>query len=145
MNEITEYLTEDHEHCDLLFAEAEQEVADGAWEKASDTCSRFMGAVLRHFSREESILFPEFEARTGMTGGPTAMMRVEHDQMRQLMESMAAAVSRRDGNTYLGLAETLLMLMQQHNMKEERILYPMADQAITEKAELVGRMAGMPG
>jgi hemerythrin-like domain-containing protein len=145
MNEITEYLTEDHEHCDILFAETERNVADGAWEKASVGYASFIGAVLRHFAREESILFPEFEARTGITGGPTAMMRVEHDQMRQIMESMAAAVSQRDGNAYLGLAETLLMLMRQHNMKEERILYPMADQALPNAESLVERMTGVPG
>jgi len=145
MYEITEYLTEDHEHCDVLFAEAEQHVADQAWEMAADAYSCYMAAMLRHFAREESILFPEFEARTGMTGGPTSMMRIEHDQMRQLLESMAAAVSRRDANAYLGLAETLLMLMRQHNMKEERILYPMADQTLPEKTSLVGRMADVPG
>ena len=30
------------------------------------------------------------------------------------------------------------MLMQQHNMKEENILYPMCDQALGAEAERVG-------
>ena len=34
------------------------------------------------------------------------------------------------GNTddYFGIAETLLIMMQQHNTKEENMLYPMCDQ-----------------
>jgi iron-sulfur cluster repair protein YtfE (RIC family) len=54
---------------------------------------------------------------------------------------MHGALERADGAAYLGLSETLLMLMRQHNMKEENILYPMADQALAgEQADLVARM-----
>jgi hemerythrin-like domain-containing protein len=40
---------------------------------------------------------------------------------------MHAALAQRDGDEFAGEAETLLILMQQHNMKEENILYPMCD------------------
>ena len=33
---------------------------------------------------------------------------------------------------YLGIADTLLILMQQHNMKEEQMLYNMMDQHLTD-------------
>lgn len=140
MDPISDYLTEDHEHCDDLFAEAENAVAAGDWNRASDRYAEFMRATLRHFAREESILFPEFESHTGMTGGPTVVMREEHGQMRHAMEGMAAALSRRDANGFLGLSETLLMLLRQHNLKEERILYPMADRALPEAGVVVQRM-----
>ena len=142
MNDIAHYLSEDHEHCDTLFAEAENAVGQMNWQAAADHYAEFMRATLRHFAREETILFPEFEARTGMAGGPTQVMRLEHEQMRDALEGMAAAVSGHDADGYLGLAETLLMLMRQHNLKEERILYPMADQAMSDTAAaLVARMA----
>ena len=57
-------------------------------------------------------------------------MRGEHRQMRQLLEQMRGGLAARDGDAFDGGAETLLILMQQHNMKEENILYPMCDSAL---------------
>jgi len=85
-------------------------------------------ATLAHFDCEEKTLFPAFEARTGIAMGPTQMMRMEHLQMRALLDEAADALAAGDGEGYLGAAETLLIMMQQHNMKEENVLYPMCDQ-----------------
>lgn len=63
------------------------------------------------------------------------MMRMEHAQMRQLMADMEAAVAHEDDERYLGLSETMMMVMQQHNMKEEQMLYPMTDQVFAADAE----------
>jgi hemerythrin superfamily protein len=145
MNEITDYLSEDHEHCDDLFAEAENAVGAGDWTLAGERFALFRHDTLRHFACEETLLFPAFEAHTGMAGGPTLVMRDEHEQIRNTLAGMVAALAGRDARAYLGLAETLLMLMRQHNMKEERILYPMADQAIPDGAALVARMAEVTG
>jgi hemerythrin-like domain-containing protein len=62
------------------------------------------------------------------------MMRSEHEQIRALLFQMSDALTAQDGAQFLGLAETLMMLMQQHNMKEENILYPMMDQCIPDEA-----------
>ncbi len=54
---------------------------------------------------------------------------------------MEQAMTAKDKERYLGLAETLMMIIQQHNMKEERMLYPMTDQAFGPDAgEVVERM-----
>jgi hemerythrin-like domain-containing protein len=90
---------------------------------------------------EERVLFPGFEAKTGQTMGPTQVMRAEHVQMRDLMGQMQAALAAEHEDTYLGLSETLNMLMQQHNLKEENVLYPMADRVLAaERDGLIGRM-----
>ena len=65
-------------------------------------------------------------------------MRFEHEQMRPLLAQLGDACAARDGEAYAGAAETLLILMQQHNMKEENILYPMCDQALGAEAERLG-------
>lgn len=135
MQALSRYLANDHEHCDTLFAEAENAVARGDWQDAGTRFLAFRQDTLRHLAREEEVLFPAFEARTGMSGGPTYVMRAEHVQMRDILSAMDQALARRDGDGYLGLSETLLMLMRQHNLKEERILYPMADQALAGEAE----------
>ena len=141
MTSISAYLSADHSRCDHLFAEAENAAGEQDWKTAATRFDAFRQATLRHFSREEETLFPTFEAATGMHGGPTYVMREEHDQMREILAAMASALERQDSTGYLGLSETLLMLMRQHNLKEEQILYPMCDQALaTNATELVARM-----
>lgn len=135
MTTITETMANDHRHCDALFAEAEELIAQGDWAQGREKFEAFRNATENHFSMEEGILFPGFEQRTGQAAGPTQMMRMEHSQIRQLLADMEAAVTHEDDERYLGLSETLMMVMQQHNMKEEQMLYPMADQAFAADAE----------
>jgi hemerythrin-like domain-containing protein len=130
MNLIGEFLGTDHRACDDLFASAENAVAQKNWDSARNLFERFESAMAHHFAMEEAVLFPAFEARTGMSMGPTQVMRGEHEQMRGLIQDMARAVARADQDGYLGLSETLNMLMQQHNLKEENMLYPMSDQVL---------------
>lgn len=118
-----------HKHCDELFADAESAVRERRWDDGKDAFDRFRAELLAHFATEEEVLFPAFETATGMTGGPTQMMRFEHAQMRALLAEMAQSVAE-GGERFSGVAETLLVLMQQHNLKEENILYPMCDRAL---------------
>ncbi len=132
---ISDFLSNDHQHCDQLFAEAEQKVASGEWEAADEEFQRMREAIEHHFEMEEQVFFPRFEELTGMTMGPTQVMRQEHVQMRDLFDSMAGALAARDSDAYLGDSETLLIMMQQHNAKEEQILYPMLDAHLQGEAE----------
>jgi hemerythrin-like domain-containing protein len=128
MTTIRSFMTDDHRHCDDLFAEAEQAMAKNNLEAARAAFGHFRSSVLAHFDCEEKTLFPTFEAKTGMSMGPTQVMRLEHIQMRALLDDAAAALAAGNADDYLGQADTLLIMMQQHNMKEENILYPMCDQ-----------------
>ena len=75
-----------------------------------------------------------------MTQGPTQMMRIDHQQIRGLFQAISDAVTNQDKVNYLGLSETLMVTMQQHNMKEEQILYPMIDSTISTQDELINEM-----
>ena len=121
-------MADDHRQCDDYFVAIEQAVHKGEWDSARAAFVHFRDAVLRHLDVEETVLFPAFEERTGMRMGPTQVMRGEHAQMRELIEAAEAALVGHDADEYSGNAETLLILTQQHNMKEENILYPMCDQ-----------------
>ena len=95
----------------------------------------------RHFQIEETLLFPTFEEISGMRQGSTQVMRMEHQQMRNLLARMSEAVSSGDREEILEVGETTMILMQQHNVKEEGILYPMADQHLASyREELIERM-----
>lgn len=143
---LSRYLTDDHVACDDLFAEAENAVAGADWTGGRNGFDAFRLATLRHFEREEAVLFPAFEAATGMAGGPTMVMRSEHEQMRVVLDAMAQAVAQHDATAYLGHSETLLMLLRQHNLKEEQILYPMAERALAGEMDgLLAKMQGLDG
>lgn len=140
----TQIFPDHHRHCDELFAAAEEAAQNDDWVAATSAFERFNGQMQAHFDAEESVLFPAFEAATGMTSGPTQMMRLEHQQMRSLLAQIEFACAEHDSDGYAGAAETLLMLMQQHNMKEENILYPMCDQALAAEAgNLSARIGAM--
>ena len=135
MSTIVDFLGGDHRACDDLFASAEVAVAQKNWDSARSLFERFQTAMAHHLTMEEDVLFPAFEARTGMRTGPTEVMRMEHAQMRGLLQEMAGAVTNADESRYLGLSETLNMLMQQHNLKEENMLYPMSDQVLGDERD----------
>ncbi|MFH1045145.1 MAG: hemerythrin domain-containing protein [Pseudomonadota bacterium] len=138
----TQVLPAHHKHCEDLFVAAEDAVHGADWAAAARAFDHLHDQMKAHFEAEENLLFPAFEAATGMSAGPTEMMRYEHEQMRSLLAQLAAACAAHDGDGYAGIAETLLMLMQQHNMKEENILYPMCDRALGAEAERIGADIG---
>ncbi|TRZ98156.1 MAG: hemerythrin domain-containing protein [Rhodocyclaceae bacterium] len=127
---ITTPLFQHHKHCDELFATAEEACANSDWVAGETAFTLLADQLETHFTSEEQLLFPAFEAATGMTSGPTEIMRGEHRQMRDLLAQMKVGLASRDSDAFGGGAETLLILMQQHNMKEENILYPMCDNVL---------------
>lgn len=108
METISDALTRDHQHCDDLYADFENAIAEDSWGHAPQTFEAFRKATLLHFER---------------------------DQMRTGLAALAQVIERRDAQACLGYADSLLMLMRQHNMKEEQILYPMADQVLADSAD----------
>lgn len=149
MAAIRDLMTGDHRRCDDLFVVAEKLALDAGGPAAADAWESFGRMLFAHFEAEETILFPAFEDRTGIRSGPTATMRLEHEQMRELCWAAAQALADGDAETCADCAETLLIMMQQHNLKEENILYPMCDQMLAAAAgdltARIGRaLAGPP-
>jgi len=136
MSTIKEYLSSDHRRCDELFASMEDKVSTSI-DGAKEEYELFAAETEKHFQMEERVMFVEFEQKTGMTQGPTAMMRHEHAQMRNLIKEMGSAIHAKDKDKFFGNSETLMILMQQHNMKEEQMLYPMAQQHLSAESERI--------
>ncbi len=137
MTSIPEYMTAKHRECDDVFSEAETAVAQEDWSLALEKWQCFAEELIKHFNQEEGTLFPKFEYATGMTSGPTQVMRMEHQQMRALVQDLDNALAAKDKDEYLGLSETLMVMMQQHNMKEEMMLYPMMAQHLSDGEQLI--------
>jgi hemerythrin-like domain-containing protein len=90
-----------------------------------------------HHSKEEEKLFPMLESR-GMPseGGPTAVMRMEHEQGRNLVKQMTASL---DGaargettamQTFGDAGREFIALLRSHTDKEDNVLFPMSQQIL---------------
>ncbi len=125
---IIQFFTQDHRACDAEWAALEGVLDDGDVSASREGFGAFEASMERHFGWEEEVIFPALEAATGMAGmGPTAVMRAEHRQMRGLLAQMRGALEGGDTSEVLDQGDTLMMLIQQHNAKEEAMLYPMAE------------------
>ena len=136
---INTFMTNDHRECDAQFAQLENIVDSGNFEGATIMFEDFYVHMLHHFAMEEEVMFEEFNQCTGGGCNPTGIMIMEHDQMRNLMTQMKEAIQAKDKERFLGLSENLLFVMQQHNMKEEQIMYNLADDALPSQA-IIERM-----
>jgi hemerythrin-like domain-containing protein len=134
MRGLAEHFTADHRSCDEAWAEVEAAGEAGDRARAEAAWKRFDAATRAHLAQEEDVLFPAFEAATGMTAaGPTFVMRGEHERMRALLDRMQTAVARGDLRELLDQGDSLLLLIGQHNQKEEGMLYPLAARALASQ------------
>jgi len=141
---IREFMSKDHKFCDEGFAEFENAVVKGDMDVANVAFIKMQKEFEEHFEMEEKTLFPEFEAKSGMSCGPTEVMRQEHEQIRFNIEMIKKALDTNNKNQILGACESLNILTQQHNSKEEQILYTMCDQVLFSEAdELIKKMGAV--
>jgi iron-sulfur cluster repair protein YtfE (RIC family) len=89
-------------------------------------------ALRRHIYLEEEFLFPALHGEGGSAlMAPMFVMLREHGQLWRSLDVLDRQLAA-DGATpvVLDLCHQLLVQLQHHNMKEERILYPQADQVL---------------
>lgn len=145
MPKITDAMRGDHRRCDEVFAQAEEAVSNGDWEKAEALYKEFEEAVEQHFLMEETVLFPAYTTKTNLSSVTEALMN-EHMQMRIMIFEMGESIKAKDQDQFLGQSETLITVMQQHNRKEESKMYSMADSSLRAEAdELLAKMGLIAG
>lgn len=141
---IREFMSFDHKKCDESFAEFENTVVKGG--EATAAFEKMEKEFEEHFAMEEKSLFPAFEAKSGMSCGPTEVMRREHEQMRFNLGMIKKALEAGNKSQLLGMCESFNILTQQHNSKEEQILYAMCDQVLSSETEsVIGDMKSVIG
>lgn len=138
----TETLAAQHRACDADLVRAEQLAQSAQWRAAERAVSDFVDHTEAHLRYEEQNLFPQLEAVLPMAAGPTTVMRGEHGQIRTLFGELTAAVAAQDTGAVSDAVDTLLLLLQQHNAKEEAVLYPLADRELTSDPRLTDAREG---
>jgi iron-sulfur cluster repair protein YtfE (RIC family) len=143
MSGIGPYLQADHRYCESLFALIEPLAADGQWSRAEQARCAFASSLEHHLQREERVLFPAIEEAQGGPVGLIAEAHEEHARMRDRLRQLAAAISVRDLNKLSTAARALQAALDQHNVHEESVLYPLAEQMLDDRAgDLVQAMEG---
>lgn len=142
---ITQYFEADHNRLDAIFKQFQKKKYESMAE-ARTYFKAFNNGLKRHIIWEEDVLFPMFEAKSGLReGGPTFVMREEHRRLGAYLERIHEKVRRADASSEDD-EELLLEILEGHNLKEEQVLYPALDQMVTEEetAEIFLAMENIP-
>src|SRR6266540_268488 len=129
---ISEALGWDHERLARLEVAAFVARAAGEVETAESSYAAFSSGLKKHIAVEEEFLFPAFEKRLGLSSsaGPTGVMRREHEEILRLLGEILRTI----GNPAKLPDEARAAfheLLEKHHFKEEEILYPALDHALS--------------
>jgi iron-sulfur cluster repair protein YtfE (RIC family) len=138
---ITERFGHDHTRLDDLLQRFER-LNGSDLAAARLVFAEFKAALERHMGCEEEVLFPMFEARTGMDDpGSTAVMRGEHHRLKNYLDQIQVALVQQWPAPILDVL-ALEDLLMQHSQTEETVLYPALD-SMLGSAERARAVAGM--
>jgi hemerythrin-like domain-containing protein len=94
---------------------------------------RAMSGLRRHIYLEEEFLFPPLREAGMMV--PLFVMLRQHGELWQTMDALSSQLDAgSDADAVSASCRGLLTLLDQHNSKEEPIIYPQADTILTADA-----------
>jgi hemerythrin-like domain-containing protein len=115
--------------------EQNQEVRAGLFIEATDFIKGFADGC--HHKKEEGVLFPSMIAHgLPSEGGPIGVMLAEHEQGRVITRQLRQAAESLEAGDATARAEVIKNargyagLLRQHIMKEDNILFPMAERVL---------------
>lgn len=147
---FADMLVAEHDHIWILLDKLDDAVQDLI--QGNPVSSEFLSQALDfivlyadrcHHGKEEDILFPVI-AQKGIPveGGPIGAMLEEHVQGRALVSRLREAVDRySSGDSQAGaeiasVAKAYTELLRQHILKENDVLFPMAEEMLTNQEDL---------
>ncbi len=118
---------------------------------AAERLAWFIFGLRRHIRMEEDLFFPQLEAEVGLpqSAGPTAVMRAEHRQIQEFLNDLERSLAGGSCANLIQVMESVAgspsALLRSHDMKEEQVLYPLADRVFTQEQlnELCLRMQAL--
>lgn len=141
---LTNMLSEEHKHILKVVNALNREcdaIGDGKkldkefFSKAVDFIRNY--ADKYHHAKEEDILFAELNKNEErMHCNPVPQMVYEHEQGRSFVKGLEESLKRNDKEGVLTNGKNYAALLQDHIFKEDNILYPLADEALTKKDQL---------
>lgn len=103
----------------------------------------FIAILDPHSQREEGVLFEMMAKYIGRTSGPIAVMKYEHDQAKSNIgtflkntESLSKDLTKDDAKKLASYVTEAYLILTDHFMKEENVLFPMAEKMLTDEEKL---------
>jgi len=130
---LSEALTREHQEIDAGIATFIAGLEGGAVDP--EPVRRTIDALRRHIYLEEQFVFPPIRQAGVLM--PVLVMLREHGALWQLMDDLVELLDDGDRSGIDALATTshgLLTQLEQHNSKEEPLIYPHVDSDLTEEA-----------
>lgn len=131
-----EQLRADHEEILLQLENLERAVAGQNFDKKQigDFLHFTETFAEPHHEKEEKVLFPELEQKgIPNEGGPIGVMLSEHAAKRGYVKNLKIALENNDIGQMKENSLAIVGLLRDHINKENNILYPMAEQVLTEE------------
>lgn len=142
----TEALKSDHRVIERVLAvlerltESRGEISIEVWSKAVDFIRNFADRC--HHLKEEKVFFPALaDHGVPLEGGPIGVMLMEHEEGRAYVRAMseALALGEKDPDAakkaLVQNARPYLRLLREHIMKEDQILFQMAEEILTDEEQ----------
>ena len=136
---LTAHVCREHGLLNALLRDVCHDVDTGQLDAARISGEAFERRLARHLRVEERLLFPLFEARVGILGGPTATLRQEHREIERCVSLMREALDRGDADAFQDSLRLLRTILRQHYAKEEHVLFPTTDAALSESERVAAR------
>lgn len=145
MENPTSVLSDEHVHilkvvnalvkeCDAL--RSGKQLDKVFFSKAVDFISNFADRF--HHAKEEDVLFVELCRDTvNMHCNPTEQMRYEHELGRNFVKAIEEGLNENNVSKVIDNSVGYANLLQEHIFKEDNILFPMANNALSLKAQIL--------
>jgi hemerythrin-like domain-containing protein len=141
MKNVTQILSDEHQNilrvidsvlieCDQI--ESGKELDHTFFEKVIDFIKNYADTF--HHAKEEEILFVAMmENIDKLHCNPIPVMFHEHEAGRQFVKGMEDGLTNNDDKLVMNNARDYCYLLREHIYKEDNILYPMAEEALSEE------------
>ncbi|MBN2908887.1 hemerythrin domain-containing protein [Polycladomyces sp. WAk] len=119
----------------------------GALHELREKAVRFERELHAHSEREEKYLFPMMASYIGRESGPLMVMEYEHQKGKEYLQTFIAKIDQATAPVDTEKAKKIGLFMiqaynilSQHFMKEENVLFPMAEQLLSsEEKDLLAK------
>ncbi len=129
---LSAFFEQDHRDCDARWADVEELLDTAGYRSGTaglaEIRNRVCGGTWRW--KRKSCSRPLNRLPAWVAAGRPRSCAWSIKQMRGLLDQIGAAMESGDAEQAMDIGDTLLMLVQQHNIKEEGMLYPMAENVL---------------
>lgn len=127
---LTDLLMGEHGIFYAMFDEFESTAAESSLESLRAQVRLLTASLVSHAHLEDAALFTAVEPHMGSGCGPVSVMRMEHEEIERGLEALPTVASVEETRALL---LHVIAVARSHFAKEERILFPMAEELLGEQ------------